>query len=172
MACNMVVKQKFLCFLASLCVYTGLKAQQSVEASGITFQYEVKGDSIHAVLSAPTEGWVGVGFNSKNSIVGSDLLLFNMMGKHVSGTYLFVIGYVNPVKDSENGGKNTVLIHGGTQESGYTKIQFSIPLDSKDSNDFVHVLGQKYWLILAYSVSDDFDHHSIVRKHVPFILKR
>ncbi|MEL6306126.1 MAG: DOMON domain-containing protein, partial [Bacteroidota bacterium] len=168
----MVVKQKFLCFLASLCVYTGLKAQQSVEASGITFQYEVKGDSIHAVLSAPTEGWVGVGFNSKNSIVGSDLLLFNIRSKKVTGTDLFVKSAGNPVQDSGNGGKNTAVIHGGTQESGYTKIQFSIPLDSNDPNDFVHVLGQKYWLILAYSVSDDFDHHSRVRKHIPFVLEK
>ena len=124
------------------------------------------------IVSVLRGGWVGVGFNSKNSIVGSDLLLFNIKGKKVTRTDLFVKGAGNPVKDSANGGKNTAVIHGGTQESGYTKIQFSIPLDSKDSNDFVHVLGQKYWLILAYSVSDDFDHHSRVRKHVPFILKK
>lgn len=168
----MLSMQKLVCFLASLCVYGGLKAQQSVEASGITFQYEVKNDSLHGVLKAPTEGWVGVGFNSKNNIVGSDLLLFNIRGKQVAGTDLFVKGAGNPVKDSENSGKNTVVIHGGTQEGGSTKIHFSIPLDSGDPNDFVHVLGQKSWLILAYSVSDDFKHHSRVRKHVPFVLRK
>ncbi|MEL6484716.1 MAG: DOMON domain-containing protein, partial [Bacteroidota bacterium] len=159
-----MVKQKFLCFLAGLFVFTGLKAQQSVEASGIVFQYEVQNDSLHAVLNARTKGWVGVGFNSKNSIVGSDLLLFHVRGKQVKDTDLFVKGAGNPVKDSENGGKNTISIKKGTEDGGYTKIHFSIPLDSGDPNDFVHVLGQKAWLILAYSVSDDFDHHSRVRK--------
>ena len=43
-------------------------------------------------------------------------------------------------------------------------------MNSKDSNDFVHELGKEAWLILAYSVDDDFGHHSRVRKHIPFIV--
>lgn len=168
----MVARVTLLILFVSLYPFLGLNAQKRMEASGILFQYEVKNDSIHAALTAPTKGWVGVGFNTKNSIVGSDLLLFNVRGGQVNGTDLFVKSAGNPFKDSDLGGENTIAIHSGIEQKGYTKIAFSIPLDSGDPNDFVHVLGKKSWLILAYSVSDDFEHHSRVRKHVPFVLQK
>ncbi len=156
----------------NFCWFAGLHGQQTAKVSGITFTYEVVGEALICKLDAPTNGWVGVGFNNKNSIVGSDLLLFNIIEGKPSGTDLFVKGAGNPVKDKENGGKNTITILGGSERDSYTTITFSIPMDSGDSNDFVHQTNKEGWLILAYSVDDDFKHHSRVRKHIPFVIHK
>ncbi len=152
----------------SFCLFAGHKGQQTAKVSGITFTHEVIGNRLHCTLEAPTNGWVGVGFNHKNSIVESDLLLFNIVQGKPSGTDLYVKSFGNPVRDIDNGGKNNIHLVGGTESDSSTKVVFSIPMDSKDANDFIHVPGKKAWLILAYSVDDDFGHHSRVRKHIPF----
>ncbi|MEM1259640.1 MAG: DOMON domain-containing protein [Bacteroidota bacterium] len=154
----------------SFCSFAGLHGQQTAKTSGITFTYEVVGDSLICKLDAPTNGWLGVGFNTKNSIVGSDLLLFNIVDGKASCTDLFVKGAGNPVKDIDNGGKNTITLLSSAERSSYSTITFSIPMDSGDSNDFIHEMEKEAWLILAYSVDDDFEHHSRVRKHIPFTI--
>ncbi|WP_435623536.1 DOMON domain-containing protein [Flagellimonas sp.] len=152
--------------------FAGLYGQQVSKVSDISFTYDVVRDSLVCKLEAPTNGWVGVGFNNKNSIVGSDLLLFNIIAGTASCTDLFVKGVGNPVQDEKNGGKNTITILDGAERNTYTSITFSIPLDSGDRNDFVHQLDGQAWLILAYSVDDDFEHHSRVRKHIPFVIHK
>lgn len=159
-----------LAFVLSLGTCTGLYGQQVSEASGIIFTYKVEGEYLDCSLKAPTTGWIGVGFNQKNTIVGSDLLLFNVVQGKVSCTDLFIQGIGNPVEDALNGGGNTISLLDGREEGSTTQVHFSIPLNSGDVNDFVHKIGQEAWLILAYSVADDFSHHSRVRKHIPFVI--
>ncbi|MEM9078443.1 MAG: DOMON domain-containing protein [Bacteroidota bacterium] len=152
--------------------FAGLYGQQTLKASGIAFTYEVVGDSLECQLNAPTNGWIGVGFNDKNSIVGSDLLLFNIVDGIPSCTDLFVKGIGSPVRDDKNGGKNTINLRGGIERKSYTSITFSIPLDSGDPNDFLLLPNKEAWLILAFSVNDDFEHHSRVRRHIPFVIHK
>ena len=160
--------KSFLALFTYFVVVSSLYGQQRVEASGILFEYGVEGKLLKCSLSAPTKGWVGVGFNSKNSIVGSDLLLFNIVDGKVSSTDLYVKGVGNPIKDTDNGGVHSIVVQGGNESNSVTEVHFTIPMDSKDANDFVHILEKEAWLILAYSISDDFKHHSRIRKHLPF----
>lgn len=154
-----------------MCAFTWCYGQQTKEVSGIRFTYQVVGKELKCTLEAPTNGWIGVGFNHKNAIEGSDLLLFNGISGKFSSTDLFVKGAGNPVKDENNGGANHIRLENGVERDAYTRVDFSIPMDSKDRNDFVHKTNTSYWLILAYSVDDDFNHHSRVRKHIPFSIK-
>ncbi len=152
--------------------FAGLYGQQSIKASGITFSYEINGDALKCALTAPTQGWIGVGFNHNNSIVGSDLLLFHVVDGKPSSRDLYVKEVGNPINDKANGGSNTITLIDGMEDDSSTKVVFSIPLNSRDPNDFVHIIENEFWLILAYSVDDDFRHHSRVRKHLPLVLKK
>ncbi|MEL6561578.1 MAG: DOMON domain-containing protein [Bacteroidota bacterium] len=156
-----------------LLVVTGshIEAQNTTAVGGISFTYTIQRDSLACTLEAKTNGWIGVGFNDKNSIVNSDLLLFNIINGIASSTDLYVKGVGNPQKDSVLGGANTVRRLNGIEKDGITKVTFTIPLRSEDPFDFEHRFKEPYWLILAYSVEDDFSHHSRVREHVPFKLE-
>ena len=147
------------------------EAQNTTAAGGNSFNYTIQGDSLACTLEAKTNGWIGVGFNDKNSIVNSDLLLFNIIDGIAFSTDLYVKGVGNPQKDSVLGGANTIRKLNGIEKDGITNVKFTIPLRSGDPFDFEHRFNAPYWLILAYSVEDDFSHHSRVRNHVPFKLE-
>lgn len=163
---------KIICCIA-LChlVSAGLYGQQTLTIQGMTFTYRVDENVLYGSLQAETKGWVGVGFNAENSIVGSDLYLFNIVNDKASGVDLYVKSAGNPLKDIELGGKSTFRILEATEGKKNTRVQFTIPLNSGDPYDFIHKVGEQYWIILAYSVADEFGHHSRVRKHLPFTLE-
>ena len=146
----------------------GLFAQKEVTVNDMRLTYTLRNDSVDISLEAPTEGWVGVGFNSVNSIVGCDLLLFHVVNQETAVLDMFVKGVGNPKEDINLGGTMDVKILQGLESNGKTRVQFRLPFQSGDRYDFQHQLDQRFWLILAYSTHDDFSHHSRMRKHISF----
>ena len=146
-----------------------LSAQrESVSIQGMELSYALRSDSIDITLSAPTRGWVGIGFNKVNSIVGSDLMLFHIVENKSEVLDMFVLSAGNPKPDVELGGSTAAVIKQASEKGNRTIIDFSIPLRSKDPNDFPLEPGKDFWLILAYSTHDEFDHHSRMRRHIQY----
>lgn len=142
-----------------------------VHVGGMRMDYEIANDSVTISLKAPTTGWVGIGFNDENNIVGSDLLLFHVVNGHAEGKDMYVKGIGDPREDIDlQGSPSFALLH-GKEENRNTQIQFRIPLNNEERSDFKHALSKPFWLILAYSTHDEFDHHSIMRRHIPFIFE-
>ncbi len=142
-----------------------------VFAGGMRMDYEIVNDSIIISLNAPTTGWIGIGFNDENNIVGSDLLLFHVVDGKPEGIDMHVQGIGDPRQDTDLGGITSFTLLHGKEANRNTEVRFSIPIKSQDQYDFQHTLSKSFWLILAYSAYDDFDHHSIMRRHIPFILE-
>ncbi len=159
-----------LVLLMSLLVSYSLElmAQKEVIVQDMKFSYRLQDGEIEMELEAPTRGWVGVGFNDQNSIVKSDLLLFRVVGKRVEAVDMYVVGFGNPKEDTTLGGTMDIRDLEGIEEQGRTKIRFRLPFPATDPHDFAHQLNRQFWLILAYSTHDDFDHHSSMRKHQLF----
>ena len=162
-----------LSFLFSIFIFrfAGLYGQQIVHVAGMKFSYSIEERQLICKLEAPTNGWVGVGFNKQNSIEGSDLLLFNIVKGKPTYTDLFVKRAGNPKKDIDLGGENSIRLIDSQENENNTMVHFSVPINSDDPYDFAHKIGESFWLILAYSVEDEFEHHSRVRKHIPFKLE-
>ncbi|MEM9325858.1 MAG: DOMON domain-containing protein [Bacteroidota bacterium] len=139
---------------------------ESLSVAGISLSHVVMEDSLELTITAPTTGWVGVGFNQENNIVGSDLLLFHVVDDQIEGADLYVAGFGDPRSDESLGGQKSVRIISGSEYGRETKVTFRIALDNSDPYDFQHQPGVPLWLILAYSTHDDFEHHSRLRKHV------
>ena len=131
-----------------------------LEIGGMELHYQLMDDSVEISLSGPTNGWVGIGFNDENNIVGSDLILFRIIKGKVEVKDMFVKGFGDPRMDTQLGGKNSVTVLSGKETSSTTSVNFRLALDSKDRNDFRHQIGKGFWLIMAYSTHDDFAHHS------------
>ena len=143
-----------------------LCAQSEVAVNGMVLKHKVVGKEIEFTLSAPTTGWVGIGFNDANEIVGADLLLFHIVNGKVAFQDMIVKGLGDPRLDTTLGGTDDVKIISGEERGRLTEITFRLPLQSNDPNDFALEKGKTLWLIMAYSTHDEFDHHSRMRKHI------
>lgn len=165
------MKPLFLFMLALLCsiLTIPLSAQQIVKAGKMTFSAHWLDDqTIEISLEAPTQGWLAVGFNQKNNILNSDLIMLRVKGGKVEGEDQFVTDFQKHPKDTSLGGSRDIKVISGVETTKGTSITLQIPAQSADTYDFIHQKQKDFWLILAYSVDDDFDHHSIMRKHFLF----
>lgn len=155
---------RLLCLMALLAA-SQLTAQMDVSLGGMRWQGERRGDFLVMEVYAPTQGWVGVGFNRDNGIVGSDLLLLRVLDGKADGTDLFVKGAGDPRTDESLGGSHDLEIIDFAETREGTYLKFRRPWPGEDTYDFPLREGESFWLILAYSTHDDFGHHSRMRQH-------
>lgn len=151
---------------------SALFAQQKIQAGSMQFEAWLQDEAIEIRLEAATKGWLAVGFNDKNDIVHSDLLQFRVEDGLVYAEDQYVTGVGKHPKDTQLGGEDHIEILSGEEQGGKTSVRFRIPFNSGDRYDFPHRLDKDFWLILAYSVDKDFQHHSIMRKHFPYRWKK
>ena len=144
--------------------------QGQVSLGGMSLKHHVVEDRMEFTLTAPTSGWVGIGFNDRDHIVGSDLYLFHVLNGQAKGQDMYVKAAGDPRLDSALGGADGILLISGKEEKGRTEIVFSLPLGATHPTDYPLEVGHSCWLILAYSTHDEFDHHSRMRRHMKFRL--
>lgn len=144
-------------------------AQMETSVSGMSWKCKKEGDFLEMELRAPTRGWLGVGFNQENDIINSDLLLFHVVNGKGESTDLYVKGFGNPKTDKSLGGSHDIEIIDFSENQNETYIKFRRLLTVQDVYDYQLKKGEIFWLILAYSTHDDFEHHSRVRKHKKMI---
>lgn len=145
-----------------------ITAQVELKQGEMIFRYEIIKDSIFCFLSAPTNGWIMVGFNSDNSTQLADFKFFAIKNRKIIAEDRKNIGGRNYPTDESLDGENNLRVYSGIEVNGITQISFAIPLISNDPNDYQFNLNQQFYLILAYSREDDFEHHSIYRKHIKY----
>jgi len=154
-----------LIFLLGFSAFNTCSAQQQLRLGDIQIRYEWEGDSLYIQLQAPTQGWIAIGFNQQNDILGSDLLQFAVSDGQIHWEDQYVSA---PQMHPPDERQNLRLIR-FSETADQTLVAFKIPANSGDPLDFVHHPHRPFWLIAAYSVSDDFQHHSIQRKHTRWI---
>lgn len=134
---------------------------------GMEFHYQPTAEGLAIHLLAPTTGWVAIGFHTENTILGADLLQFRVRNGQAYGEDQLVQALgVHPADERLRNGSNQIRQLEGYEEKGWTHLSFLVPWNSEDPNDLPLSPDQSCWFILAYSQSDDFDHHSTMRKHV------
>lgn len=125
-----------------------------------------KGPNIHISMSAPTEGWVAIGFNPSPGIKGTYLLMGHIEeGKpDVVEHYTLSPGNYRTLESLECSPR--VKNIRGSEKEGTSLLSFTIPtrVNSAYHQDLSE--GNEYNLIIAYSREDDFQHHSMMRTSV------
>lgn len=129
----------------------------------IKLQWKISGTNVDIKVSAPTTGWVAVGFDPSSAMLGANI----------------IIGYVDSsndaqIRDDYGSGMfshsadddDDISNKAGTESNGTTQITFTIPLNSGDSQDKILVEGTEYKIILAYGTGDNFTAQHSVRTSV------
>ncbi|OJF76218.1 MAG: hypothetical protein BKP49_08740 [Treponema sp. CETP13] len=129
----------------------------NLKTKDFDFSWEIQESNLIMTLSAPTTGWVSVGFEPTKMMKDADILLFSVdkdgivSAEDDYGTSLF--GHKN---DVNLGGTNNITILSGSEKNGTTTVSFSIPLSSGDVYDKQLVKGQMIKVLFASSSRDKF----------------
>lgn len=147
---------------------SGAEGWFSYTTDDIVFEWRVENDgaTLHVKLSAPTTGWVAVGFNPSVMMKDANFII----GYVEEGTGHirddFGTGVTTHEADTMLGGASDVTLIDAGQTGNETEIEFSIPMSSGDAYDTVLTQGQNCTILLAYGPSggDDFTSaHQFVR---------
>ena len=160
---------KYLILLFCLASLPGI-AQKSAEVGGMQISWKYIDGYIEFNVSAPNDGWVALGFNQKNDIKDTHLLMFSTDGERQDFQELYVKAAGNPVQVSELFEKTTDIVYSCEEEGKTTQVLFRIALNTYPEYSTSLNKGTEVWLICAFSEDDDFEHHSMMRKHVKVVL--
>ncbi len=161
--------KKLLCTLF-LFPLLSMAQQQQWEVGGMTISWTYDENLVHFQLNAPNDGWVALGFNSRNDIKDTHLLMFATKDGKSSYQELYVKAAGNPVPVKQLFEKDTQINYKVSESGKKTKVEFSIDLRTYPEFSTGIQKGSEVWLICAYSEDDDFEHHSMMRKHIKVTL--
>ena len=142
-----------LSFLAAVLVTSSAGAadyQHSLEVEKMTFSWSVDGDQLAVKLSAPTTGWVAVGFNPSSKMKDADIIIGYVKDGKVKIEDEFGSAATQHQNDDKAGGTDNVTVVGGMEEGDTTTIEFAIPLNSGDAKDTVIDPNADTVVILGY----------------------
>ncbi len=136
---------------------------KTTTVNGMTFQWRFDKNHLHCQATAPTKGWIAIGFNTKNELSGTNLIMGAVEQDYVTIDDRFIVKPGEHKSIIDLGGSEAVMHRSGKEENGTTTISFFIPVTVNDK--FHHNLyeGKEYYVLMAFSQEDDFQHHSIMR---------
>lgn len=140
----------------------GADGWQTYNVDNFTFEWLVEDSlgSLRVKVTAPTTGWVAVGFEPLAFMNQANLIIGYVDGDTTAIRDDFGTGQVTHDADTSMGGTNDVEILLGmeSETAEQTMLEFRIPLDSGDQYDKVLVGGNTYQIIFAYGFShaDDY----------------
>jgi len=130
---------------------------EMVTVDGIELQWRTDDEYLYVNVSAPTTGWVAVGFDPTNQMADANIIIgYVNDGGEVMIRDDFGTSSTSHASDESLGGTDNTTEHYGMEDAGTTMLHFKIPLDSGDMYDKVLVPGNNYNVILAYGSADNF----------------
>jgi hypothetical protein len=126
------------------------------EPLGIALHWTIEGEYLYVGLTAPTLGWVAVGWGSTGAIKeGADILLGYLRDGELYLQDFFANSSVSHLSDVSLGGRDDILESSGSETVQRTTIEFRRRLNTEDRFDRPLAPGVQT-VLLAYSSADDF----------------
>jgi hypothetical protein len=127
------------------------------EVKDMVFEWRVEKDSLRVRVTAPTTGWIAVGFEPGAYMKGADLIVARVVDGKAEARDDYADGMFSHAPDEKLGGTDDVTVVTGTEEGNKTIVELTIPLDSGDKYDKVLHPGKKTAVMLAYGSTDRFN---------------
>lgn len=153
----------------ALLTLTQVQSQDNMNEVGknnMTVRWKIEKEHIHFEVEAPTNGWVAIGFNETTSLAGTYLLMGRIRkGKaELVEHYTEKPGSYKPIADYGILSQATGI--SGDEKGNTTRLHYAIPIKKASKYHKQLSPDSKWTLLLAYSLDDDFQHHSIMRTSV------
>ncbi|MDD2463774.1 MAG: DOMON domain-containing protein [Desulfobulbus sp.] len=135
--------------------------QHSLSIDKMSFDWSVVGDTLAVKVTAPTTGWVGIGFNPSDMMKDANIILGYVKDGKVEISDDFGVGVTAHAPDDRKGGTSNVTVVGGSEVGNTTTLEFTIPLKSGDDKDGVIDPNADTKVMFAYGPDRD----SLKMKH-------
>ncbi len=132
-----------------------------ITAQKMTFSWKVDGANLNVKLSAPTKGWVGIGFNPSKEMKDAKYVLGYIKDGKAIISDEFGTGDTKHEAVEDLGGKSDVTLVGGSEEGGVTTLEFILPLVAQDTKGGKIDPAADTVVLLAYGP----DHDGFKMKH-------
>lgn len=143
---------------------------REVSKNDMKVEWRYRGDRLLISMSAPTQGWVTVGFNEREGLQGAYLLMGRVTKKGAEVVEHSTLYPGNYQSFESLGLASTVADVYGAQSKTSSMLRFSIPITREGKCGKNLSPGKTIHMVLAYSQSDDFQHHSLRRCSEKIIL--
>lgn len=127
----------------------------------MTFDWSVIGENLAVKLTAPTTGWVAIGFHPTDMMKDANIIIGMVKDGKVEISDDFGTQPTQHGPDTKRDGQENVTVVGGIETGNTTTLEFSIPLNSGDPNDGIINPKADTVIMLAYGPDRD----SIKLKH-------
>lgn len=118
------------------------------------------GRNIYVAMRAKTNGWFAVAFGPESRMKNADMVFGYVEDGVTNILDTFSTGDLGPhPPDVQQGGSDDILEYGGTEDGGYTTIEFKRALDTGDNYDKPLAPG-KNRILWSYGSGD-----SVTQKH-------
>lgn len=119
-----------------------------------------EGPVLVVTLSAPTTGWVAIGFNRGPELAGARLVMASVQGATA-------LAEEHVAAPPEHFRVDDLRVRSAREVSGRTEVTVEVPRVRGVPGELRLDEASVGHLILAFSESDDFQHHSRMRVHLP-----
>ncbi|HMA99713.1 MAG TPA: DOMON domain-containing protein [Spirochaetota bacterium] len=143
---------------------------QKITNAGITLEWQIQSNYLKLKISAPTTGWVAVGFEPKKMMKDADFIIGYISDGKVVIKDHYGSRYISHEPDTELGGTDDILDPRGRQQDGTTTLSCKIPLRNQDEYDAVLKPGRETTVLLAYGDRDNFRSKHKVRTKIKITL--
>ena len=126
----------------------------TITGAQVEFQWKIESSNLDVVLTAPTTGWISVGFDPSQKMKDANIIIGYVKDGQVFLRDDFGVEPKKHQSDESLGGRSDISDAGGSENDGTTQIRFTIPLDSGDSKDRALSAGGDYRVILAYGTDE------------------
>lgn len=140
---------------AGTCLAEANTYDHKVEIDKMTFEWRIDGQRLHVRVSAPTTGWVAVGFNPSAAMQDANFVMGYVKDGKVTVEDHFGSASFQHDKDTKLGGTDDVADIAGQEAGGTTTIGFSLPLNSGDGKDQAIQIDGETKVLLAYGAGRD-----------------
>lgn len=152
--------------MLSVCQFHQKANMKEITKNKMTVRWKIEQEFILFEMEAPSNGWVAIGFNETSSLTGTYLLMGRVKnGKaEVVEHYTDKPGSYKPI--IQYGVASQITNISGTELEKFTRLKFVIPIKAASSYHKELLSDSEWTFLMAYSIDDDFQHHSIMRTSV------
>lgn len=121
-----------------------------ITTEDLEFRWMIEGENLKVEVTAPTTGWVSVGFDATRAMKDGDFIIGFVKDGSLTISDQYGTGAFTHKPDVDIGGTRDIVSASGTESDGSTTLEFVIPLDSGDEYDAELKPDSQHTVLFAY----------------------